>query len=53
VTVPAQLTCRACGGEAPVADLLATCPACGDDDVRLAGGDELVLESLGYTASVH
>jgi hydrogenase nickel incorporation protein HypA/HybF len=53
VTVPAQLNCHACGAGVPVEDLLATCPACRSDEVSLAGGGELVLESLGYTASVH
>jgi hydrogenase nickel incorporation protein HypA/HybF len=50
VTVPARLRCRSCGAGAPVTDLLATCPACRSDDVHLDGGDDLVLESLRYTA---
>jgi hydrogenase nickel incorporation protein HypA/HybF len=48
VTVPARLTCRACGGTAETTDLLAVCDRCGSADVALRGGDELVLESIEY-----
>jgi hydrogenase nickel incorporation protein HypA/HybF len=48
VTVPARLTCDECGTQADTVDLLAPCPSCGGDRVRLAGGDELVLESIEY-----
>jgi hydrogenase nickel incorporation protein HypA/HybF len=48
VTVPARLTCRACGASADTADLLAVCPRCHGVDVELRGGDELVLESIEY-----
>jgi hydrogenase nickel incorporation protein HypA/HybF len=48
VTVPATLTCRACGFSAETTDLLAVCPRCDGSDVELAGGDEMVLESITY-----
>jgi hydrogenase nickel incorporation protein HypA/HybF len=48
VTVPAQLTCRSCGGSAPTYDVLARCPSCDAEAVDLTGGEELVLESLTY-----
>jgi hydrogenase nickel incorporation protein HypA/HybF len=48
VTVPARLTCRACGATAETTDLLAVCGRCHSDDVELHGGDELVLESIEY-----
>jgi hydrogenase nickel incorporation protein HypA/HybF len=48
VTVPVRLVCRDCRYTADSYDLLATCPRCAGDAVDLAGGDELVLESLEY-----
>lgn len=48
VVVPVRLACRACGYAADTFDVLATCPRCAGDAVDLAGGDELVLESLEY-----
>jgi hydrogenase nickel incorporation protein HypA/HybF len=48
VTVPVRLACRACGYEADSFDVLATCPRCAGEEVDLAGGDELILESLEY-----
>ena len=48
VTVPAQITCRACGSSADSADLIAVCPDCASTDVELAGGDEMTLESVTY-----
>jgi hydrogenase nickel incorporation protein HypA/HybF len=48
VTVPARVTCRSCGGAAQTYDLTAACPACGAGAVDIAGGDDLVLESLTY-----
>lgn len=48
ITVPATLTCRACGRTGETYDLLAGCPGCAADAVDLAGGDELLLESLTY-----
>jgi hydrogenase nickel incorporation protein HypA/HybF len=48
VLLPVQLTCRSCGFAADTLDLLAVCPQCHGAEVDLAGGDELVLESLVY-----
>jgi len=48
VTVPAQISCRACGSSADSTDLLAVCPRCTSTDVELAGGDEMTLESVTY-----
>lgn len=48
VTVPAQITCRACGSRAQTTDLLAVCPRCAGTDVELTGGDEMILESVTY-----
>jgi hydrogenase nickel incorporation protein HypA/HybF len=48
VTVPALLTCPRCGAASETTDTLAVCPACGNDAVRISGGDELVLESIEY-----
>ncbi len=46
VTTPALLDCPACGVETESDELLPACPACGGPSVRLAGGNELVLESI-------
>jgi hydrogenase nickel incorporation protein HypA/HybF len=51
VTVPARLTCRSCGRSAQTFDVLARCPGCDTEAVDIAGGDELVLESLTYAAA--
>jgi hydrogenase nickel incorporation protein HypA/HybF len=48
VTVPATVHCRACGAASETTDMLARCPHCGDGDVDITGGDELVLESVSY-----
>jgi hydrogenase nickel incorporation protein HypA/HybF len=48
VPVPARLDCRECRGTAQVYDTLACCPYCAGEAVDVAGGDELVLESLTY-----
>ena len=46
VTVPARLTCVDCGATSEAAAPLPVCPTCGAPDPALAGGDELVLESI-------
>jgi hydrogenase nickel incorporation protein HypA/HybF len=48
-TVPIQVSCAACGAAASSTDPLAVCPSCGSAEVELAGGDELILESLTYS----
>ena len=48
VTVPATITCGACGFSGETTDLLATCPRCAGADVQVSGGDEMVLESIRY-----
>ena len=48
VTVPATITCPDCGFSGETTDVLATCPRCAGTDVRISGGDEMVLESIRY-----
>lgn len=48
VIVGARVACRTCGTEADTMDVLAVCPDCHGTDVKLSGGDELVLESIEY-----
>jgi hydrogenase nickel incorporation protein HypA/HybF len=48
VTVPATMSCPDCGFSGETTDLLATCPRCAGTDVRISGGDEMVLESIRY-----
>jgi hydrogenase nickel incorporation protein HypA/HybF len=52
VTLPAKVTCRACGVESSADDLLVVCPSCGGTKLDLTGGDELVLESIDLAAPV-
>ena len=46
VETRALCSCAVCGKESPVEDPFAACPACGSVDVRIRGGDELLLSSL-------
>jgi hydrogenase nickel incorporation protein HypA/HybF len=48
VTVPAVVHCHRCGATSETTDLLTACPHCGNGDVVLTGGDDLVLESISY-----
>jgi hydrogenase nickel incorporation protein HypA/HybF len=48
VTVPAHLACHACGHSGPTCDPLAVCPQCRGEDVTVTGGDDLIIESIGY-----
>jgi hydrogenase nickel incorporation protein HypA/HybF len=48
VVVPAQATCRGCGAVFETPDPSAVCPDCGDLDVTVTGGDEVVLEWVEY-----
>ena len=48
VTVPATITCQDCGLTAETADVLAACPRCAGEDVKITGGDEMTLESITY-----
>lgn len=50
VTTPALLSCPACGVETETDELLAACPACGGLSLHIAGGNELVLESIRLAA---
>jgi hydrogenase nickel incorporation protein HypA/HybF len=48
VTVPVTVSCRACGRDSEVPDVTWICPSCRAPDVRITGGDELLLESLTF-----
>ena len=48
VLLPVRATCGVCGNEWEGDDLPVTCPACGETNVELTGGDELMLESIEY-----
>lgn len=43
---PFTVDCADCGQQAEVADALPSCPGCGGVNVRLTGGQEVVLESI-------
>ncbi len=44
--VPGTLRCLACGHEFPLGGDFYTCPACGEAEVVVAGGDDFRLESI-------
>lgn len=48
VTVPARATCRACGHAEDAQQFVLSCAACGAPGIDLAGGEELLLESIEY-----
>ncbi|MFV2173939.1 hydrogenase maturation nickel metallochaperone HypA [Actinomadura sp. LOL_016] len=52
VMEPLSVHCGDCGGTTPVgsAAALAACPVCGGVDVRTAGRDDVVLESITVAA---
>ena len=51
IVIPAVATCGACGAVTETTDPYEVCRSCGSTDVTLAGGDELILESLTYAES--
>ena len=48
VDAPVRILCRRCAavGEVTGRPLRLVCQACGNDDTRLLGGDEMLLESV-------
>jgi hydrogenase nickel incorporation protein HypA/HybF len=44
--VPALVRCGGCGAETTLVEFPAHCAACGSFDVAVAGGDELLVDSL-------
>ncbi len=50
VFLPVQSRCAACGVESEADEIPLACTACGSIEVELTGGDELVLESIEYSA---
>ena len=50
VVVPVKVVCRSCGATFDSEDLAIACASCSGVDLDLAGGDELVLESIEYDA---
>ena len=46
ITVPALVTCGDCGSQSETEDVFAVCPECGSADLRIEGGDDLMLESI-------
>lgn len=43
---PLKLRCYGCGAVHELAGLVLSCPACGDRDIELEGGDELMIEEM-------
>lgn len=42
----ARCQCTACGAESEIDEILLSCPACGETDITICGGQELVLQSI-------
>ena len=51
VIVPVKVTCRSCGSTFDSEELAVACASCSGVDLDLAGGDELILESIEYDAT--
>lgn len=45
-SIPALVECASCEGRQPLASVAVRCPACGSDDVAIAGGDEFLVKTL-------
>lgn len=48
VVVPARAVCESCGWAGETDEMIASCPGCGLLELRLQGGDDLVLEAIEY-----
>jgi hydrogenase nickel incorporation protein HypA/HybF len=48
VIVPVKVACRSCGSTFDSEELAIACASCSGGDLDLAGGDELILESIEY-----
>jgi hydrogenase nickel incorporation protein HypA/HybF len=46
VLVPALVTCGDCANQSETEDEFAACPQCGSANLRIEGGDDLMLESI-------
>ncbi len=46
ITVAPRVACRACGAEGAQQEWTYACPTCRSPDVRISGGDELLLASV-------
>jgi hydrogenase nickel incorporation protein HypA/HybF len=38
--------CGACGAQSEIDEMVVCCPACGDADITIRGGQELLLQSI-------
>ena len=45
-TIPAVVSCRACGREEHISDFRLRCPICGSSDVELVSGKEFYIENM-------
>lgn len=43
---PAMCRCRHCGADTPLEEFTPFCPRCGDSDISIEGGRDLVLQSI-------
>jgi hydrogenase nickel incorporation protein HypA/HybF len=50
VLLPVRARCSACAAEWDADEVPVACAVCGQPDVELVGGDELMLESIEYRA---
>jgi hydrogenase nickel incorporation protein HypA/HybF len=48
VMVPADAHCEECGADWECDEMPLACPSCGWIEIKLSGGDELVLELIEY-----
>jgi len=46
---PLIIRCRSCRCESRVEEILLNCPLCGEDDVELMGGQELLVKNIVFS----
>jgi hydrogenase nickel incorporation protein HypA/HybF len=50
MTMPVRMRCDACGAKPEGSEMMPACPKCQATTLTLTGGDELLLESIRFTA---
>jgi hydrogenase nickel incorporation protein HypA/HybF len=52
VTMPVRMRCEACHAKPEADEPMPACPNCGGTSLAITGGDELLLESIRFSAGV-
>lgn len=52
MTMPVRMSCEGCGAKPEGSELMPACPCCNGTALTLTGGNELLLESIRFSAGV-